>query len=112
MTKRPAQWARSVSYTHLDVYKRQITDRSGRTLSGQTAEAFWYSMRHLRPFSIGLNCALGAKELRPYVDELNHSADTLVSAHPNAGLPNEFGGYDETPGTMGKICLLYTSRCV
>jgi len=80
-----------------------ITDLSGRTLTGQTAEAFWHSVRHARPFAVGLNCALGAKELRPYVDELNHSADTLVSAHPNAGLPNEFGGYDETPGTMGKM---------
>ncbi|HEY5347088.1 MAG TPA: homocysteine S-methyltransferase family protein, partial [Rhizomicrobium sp.] len=77
-----------------------ITDLSGRTLTGQTPEAFWHSMRHARPFAIGLNCALGAKELRPYVADLAHVADTLVSAHPNAGLPNEFGGYDETPETM------------
>jgi 5-methyltetrahydrofolate--homocysteine methyltransferase len=80
-----------------------ITDLSGRTLTGQTAEAFYHSMRHARPFAIGLNCALGAKELRPYVDELSQAADTLVSAHPNAGLPNEFGGYDETPESMAAM---------
>ncbi|QOW23608.1 homocysteine S-methyltransferase family protein [Lysobacter sp. H23M47] len=74
-----------------------ITDASGRTLSGQTAEAFWYSLRHARPLSIGLNCALGAKELRPHVDTLSRIAEVAVSAHPNAGLPNAFGGYDETP---------------
>ena len=77
-----------------------ITDLSGRTLTGQVPEAFWHSMRHAKPFAIGLNCALGAKELRPYVAELSGACDTLVSAHPNAGLPNEFGGYDETPETM------------
>jgi 5-methyltetrahydrofolate--homocysteine methyltransferase len=77
-----------------------ITDRSGRTLSGQTGEAFWYSMRHLKPFSIGLNCALGAELMRPYVAELSSIADTLVSAYPNAGLPNEMGEYDETPHDM------------
>jgi len=76
-----------------------ITDRSGRTLSGQTAEAFWYSLRHARPFSIGLNCALGAAELRAHVDALARVADTRVSAYPNAGLPNEMGGYDEQPET-------------
>jgi 5-methyltetrahydrofolate--homocysteine methyltransferase len=80
-----------------------ITDLSGRTLTGQTAEAFYHSIRHAKPFAVGLNCALGAKELRPYVAELAHVADTLVSAHPNAGLPNEFGGYDETPETMGAM---------
>ncbi|HUJ48168.1 MAG TPA: methionine synthase, partial [Rhizomicrobium sp.] len=80
-----------------------ITDLSGRTLTGQTAEAFWHSMRHARPFAVGLNCALGAKELRPYVGELSRVADTLVSAHPNAGLPNAFGGYDETPETMAPL---------
>ncbi|MFA9441299.1 methionine synthase [Uliginosibacterium sp. sgz301328] len=74
-----------------------ITDASGRTLSGQTAEAFWNSLRHARPLSIGLNCALGARELRAYVEELSRVADCHVSAHPNAGLPNAFGGYDETP---------------
>jgi 5-methyltetrahydrofolate--homocysteine methyltransferase len=77
-----------------------ITDLSGRTLTGQTTEAFWHSMRHARPFAIGLNCALGAKELRPYVAELSRVADTLVSVHPNAGLPNAFGGYDDTPESM------------
>jgi len=74
-----------------------ITDASGRTLSGQTAEAFWNSLRHARPLSFGLNCALGAKELRQYVEEIGRVADCYVSAHPNAGLPNAFGGYDETP---------------
>jgi len=74
-----------------------ITDKSGRTLSGQTAEAFWNSVRHARPFAIGLNCALGAKDLRPYIEELAGIADTFVSIHPNAGLPNAFGDYDETP---------------
>ncbi len=74
-----------------------ITDASGRTLSGQTAEAFWNSLRHVRPLSFGLNCALGAKELRQYVEELSKLCDCYVSAHPNAGLPNAFGGYDETP---------------
>jgi 5-methyltetrahydrofolate--homocysteine methyltransferase len=77
-----------------------ITDLSGRMLTGQTAEAFWHSIRHAKPFAVGLNCALGAKELRPYVDELSHVADTLVSVHPNAGLPNAFGGYDDGPDSM------------
>ncbi|HNQ75257.1 MAG TPA: methionine synthase, partial [Pseudothauera hydrothermalis] len=76
-----------------------ITDASGRTLSGQTAEAFWNALAHARPLSFGLNCALGAKELRPYVEELSTVCDTFVSAHPNAGLPNPLAptGYDETP---------------
>ena len=74
-----------------------ITDRSGRTLTGQTPEAFWVSMSHARPFSIGLNCALGAEELRPHVRALSQVADVRISAYPNAGLPNEMGGYDETP---------------
>ena len=77
-----------------------ITDQSGRTLSGQTTEAFWNSVRHVEPFAIGLNCALGAEQLRPYVSELSRIADTCVSTHPNAGLPNEFGEYDQTPGEM------------
>ena len=77
-----------------------ITDLSGRTLSGQTVEAFWNSVRHVKPLSIGLNCALGAEQLRPYVQELSSLADCYVSAHPNAGLPNAFGGYDETPEHM------------
>jgi 5-methyltetrahydrofolate--homocysteine methyltransferase len=80
-----------------------ITDLSGRTLSGQTVEAFWNSVRHARPLAIGLNCALGAKELRQYVDELSQVADTYVSCHPNAGLPNEFGGYDDTPEHMAGL---------
>ena len=80
-----------------------ITDASGRTLSGQTPEAFWNSLRHSQPISIGLNCALGPKELRPHLAELSRVADTLVSAHPNAGLPNEFGGYDLTPDDMAAI---------
>ncbi|MEI8164227.1 MAG: methionine synthase [Betaproteobacteria bacterium] len=74
-----------------------ITDASGRTLSGQTAEAFWNSLRHARPLSFGLNCALGAKDLRQHVEELSRLCDCFISAHPNAGLPNAFGGYDETP---------------
>jgi 5-methyltetrahydrofolate--homocysteine methyltransferase len=74
-----------------------ITDASGRTLSGQTTDAFWNSLKHVEPVSIGLNCALGPKELRQYVETLATIADTHVSAHPNAGLPNEFGEYDETP---------------
>ena len=74
-----------------------ITDASGRTLTGQTAEAFWNSMRHAEPISIGFNCALGADAMRPHVKTVSDVADTFVSAHPNAGLPNAFGGYDETP---------------
>ncbi len=74
-----------------------ITDRSGRTLTGQTPEAFWTSVMHARPFSVGLNCALGADEMRPHVRTLHEVADTRISAYPNAGLPNEMGGYDETP---------------
>ncbi|MFN9116962.1 MAG: homocysteine S-methyltransferase family protein, partial [Gemmatimonas sp.] len=77
-----------------------ITDASGRTLSGQTAEAFWTSTAHIRPLSIGFNCALGADQLRQYVQEVARLADCHVSAHPNAGLPNAFGGYDETPEMM------------
>ena len=77
-----------------------ITDASGRTLSGQTAAAFWTSLKHVQPISIGFNCALGAQELRQYIEELSNIADTHVSAHPNAGLPNEFGEYDETPEQM------------
>ena len=77
-----------------------ITDLSGRTLSGQTPTAFWYSMRHLKPFAIGLNCALGADLMRPHIAEIAGVADTLVSAYPNAGLPNAMGEYDETPHDM------------
>ncbi|MEE4245837.1 MAG: methionine synthase, partial [Kangiellaceae bacterium] len=77
-----------------------ITDASGRTLSGQTTAAFYHSLRHIKPLSFGLNCALGAKQLRSYVKELSEICDCYVSAHPNAGLPNEFGEYDETPEAM------------
>ena len=80
-----------------------ITDASGRTLSGQVTEAFWNSVRHARPLAVGLNCALGAKDLRPYVADLARVADCFVSAHPNAGLPNAFGEYDETPGDMAGV---------
>ena len=80
-----------------------ITDASGRTLSGQVTEAFWVSVMHARPLSVGLNCALGPKELRAYVQELSRVADVPVSAHPNAGLPNAFGGYDESPDAMARI---------
>jgi 5-methyltetrahydrofolate--homocysteine methyltransferase len=80
-----------------------ITDLSGRTLSGQTPEAFWNSVRHTNPLTIGLNCALGAKEMRAHVDELSRVADTLVCAYPNAGLPNEFGEYDESPEHMAGL---------
>jgi len=79
-----------------------ITDLSGRNLSGQTPEAFWYSMRHLRPFSIGLNCSFGADHLRPAVAEIAALAECHVSAYPNAGLPNEMGEYDETPEEMAE----------
>ncbi len=77
-----------------------ITDASGRTLSGQTAEAFWYSLRHAKPLSIGFNCALGAKDLRQHVLSVSKIAETGISAHPNAGLPNEMGEYDESPEEM------------
>ena len=78
-----------------------ITDASGRTLSGQTTEAFLISISHMPLLSVGLNCALGASQLRPYLQTLSEKADFLVSAHPNAGLPNEFGEYDQTPEQMG-----------
>ncbi|MBQ4853232.1 homocysteine S-methyltransferase family protein [Rhodanobacter sp. B2A1Ga4] len=80
-----------------------ITDRSGRTLSGQTAEAFYYSVRHARPLSVGFNCALGAEDLRPHVQTLASLAESYVSTHPNAGLPNAFGEYDETPEHMAGV---------
>lgn len=79
-----------------------ITDASGRTLSGQTVEAFYNSLSHGNIFSIGLNCALGAKEMRPYIQELSRIAECYTSCYPNAGLPNAFGGYDETPEMMGE----------
>ncbi|HEY3524434.1 MAG TPA: homocysteine S-methyltransferase family protein, partial [Candidatus Limnocylindrales bacterium] len=81
-----------------------VVDASGRTLSGQTVEAFWASVRHARPFAVGLNCALGARQLRGWLAELGRIADVPVSAYPNAGLPNAFGGYDEQPpDTAGEI---------
>ena len=80
-----------------------ITDLSGRTLSGQTPSAFWNSVAHAKPLSIGLNCALGAKEMRAHIAEIGRVADTLVCAYPNAGLPNEFGRYDESPEFMGDL---------
>ena len=80
-----------------------ITDASGRMLSGQTVEAFWNAVRHARPLIVGLNCALGARQLREHVTELSGLADTFVAAHPNAGLPNEFGGYDESPEAMAEV---------
>jgi 5-methyltetrahydrofolate--homocysteine methyltransferase len=103
--------AKAAGFATLEVYEEKgvelplmlsgtITDRSGRTLSGQTAEAFWYSLRHLRPFSVGLNCALGAELMRPYIADLSHIADVRISAYPNAGLPNAMGEYDETGHEM------------
>ncbi|MBA3892098.1 MAG: methionine synthase [Gemmatimonadales bacterium] len=80
-----------------------ITDASGRTLSGQTTEAFWHSVAHARPLSVGFNCALGPAALRQYVQELSRVAPVMVSTHPNAGLPNEFGQYDETPEKMAEV---------
>src|SRR3712207_5366010 len=80
-----------------------ITDASGRTLSGQVTEAFWHSVRHVNPLLVGLNCALGAKEMRPYIAEISRIADTFVSCYPNAGLPNAFGEYDEAPEETAAI---------
>jgi 5-methyltetrahydrofolate--homocysteine methyltransferase len=79
-----------------------IVDASGRNLSGQTTEAFWHSLRHAKPFSIGLNCSLGAEEMRPYLEIMSNVADTFVSCYPNAGLPNEFGGFDQTPAEIAE----------
>jgi len=82
-----------------------ITDASGRTLSGQTTEAFWNSVRHAKPFAVGLNCALGAALMRPYIEEMSRVADTFLSCYPNAGLPNPMSetGYDETPETTARL---------
>ena len=79
-----------------------IVDQSGRTLSGQTTEAFYVSMRHAKPFSIGLNCALGAKQMKPFLTKLANVAECFVTVYSNAGLPNAMGGYDETPEEMAK----------
>ncbi|MHA1598131.1 MAG: methionine synthase, partial [Alphaproteobacteria bacterium] len=86
-----------------------ITDASGRTLSGQTAEAFWHSVAHVKPISIGFNCALGAKDLRQHVQSVSAIAPVRVSVHPNAGLPNEFGEYDDTPEYMGEALAEFAS---
>jgi len=80
-----------------------ITDASGRTLSGQTIAAFYHSIRHTQPFSVGINCALGGAQMRPYLEELASLAECYTTCHPNAGLPNAFGGYDETPADMAKV---------
>ncbi len=80
-----------------------LTDLSGRNLSGQTVEAFWHSIRHVKPLSVGLNCSFGATELRPYVTALARAADTLIQVYPNAGLPNDLGAYDEAPETTGGL---------
>ncbi|HYP16630.1 MAG TPA: homocysteine S-methyltransferase family protein, partial [Opitutus sp.] len=80
-----------------------ITDASGRTLSGQTVGAFYNSVRHAKSFSVGINCALGGKAMRPYVEELANLAECYVTCYPNAGLPNAFGGYDETPADMAAV---------
>ncbi|HEX6330656.1 MAG TPA: methionine synthase [Actinomycetota bacterium] len=84
-----------------------ITDRSGRTLSGQTVEAFWHSIRHAEPFSVGVNCALGAADMRPYLEALARAAPVWTTCHPNAGLPNAFGGYDERPETTSRYLREY-----
>jgi 5-methyltetrahydrofolate--homocysteine methyltransferase len=80
-----------------------VTDASGRTLSGQTVGAFYASIAHAKPFSVGINCALGGKQMRPYIEELSEIAECYVTCHPNAGLPNPFGGYDETPADMAGV---------
>ena len=86
-----------------------ITDRSGRTLSGQTVEAFWNSVKHAKPFAVGFNCALGAELMRPHIAEISRLADTLVAAYPNAGLPNAFGEYDEEPHQTGHMLHEWTA---
>ena len=80
-----------------------IVDASGRTLSGQTIQAFWNSISHAKPLSVGINCSLGAKEMRPYIEELSSITDTYISCYPNAGLPNAFGGYDQTPEEIASL---------
>ena len=80
-----------------------VTDASGRLLSGQTVEAFWYSIRHVDLLAVGLNCALGAKQMRPYIEVLSNIIDTNILVYPNAGLPNEFGEYDQSPSSMSVL---------
>jgi 5-methyltetrahydrofolate--homocysteine methyltransferase len=87
-----------------------ITDKSGRNLSGQTVEAFWISVEHAEPLTVGINCALGPAEMRPYMDEIANIASTYTCCYPNAGLPNEFGEYDETPETMAGILREYAEE--
>ena len=87
-----------------------ITDMSGRNLSGHTVAAFWYSLRHLKPLTIGVNCAFGADLLRPYLGELSKIADTLILAYPNAGLPNELGQYDELPERTAELIREWTNE--
>ncbi|MCU0988065.1 MAG: homocysteine S-methyltransferase family protein, partial [Xanthomonadales bacterium] len=93
----------SLGYRLPVIVSGTIVDASGRTLSGQTVEAFWNSIRHVRPFAVGLNCALGATEIRPWIQELSRIADCPVSLYPNAGLPNELGEYDDTPEHMARL---------
>ena len=93
--KRGMRWPIILSVT--------ITDASGRTLSGQTVEAFWNSVRHSKPLAVGINCALGAAEMRPYIEELSNIADCYISCYTNAGLPNAFGGYDQTAAEMAAL---------
>lgn len=97
--ERKARWPLLISGT--------ITDASGRTLSGQTAEAFYYSVRHANPTGVGFNCALGADQLKTHIEDLARVSECLVTAHPNAGLPNEFGEYDQTPEEMASIVRSY-----
>lgn len=87
-----------------------ITDASGRTLSGQTVEGFWNSVRHSKPLAVGINCALGAAEMRPYIEELSHIADCYISCYPNAGLPNAFGGYDQSASEMAALVADFASE--
>jgi len=87
-----------------------ITDASGRTLSGQTPEAFYYSIAHGDPWAVGFNCALGADQLKPHIKAIGRVAECLITAHPNAGLPNEFGEYDETPEEMARVVKTYASE--
>ncbi len=98
-----------IGYTRPVMVSGTITDASGRLLSGQTIEAFWYSIFHVDLLAVGLNCALGAKEMRPYLASLSKIADTNILVYPNAGLPNEFGGYDESPERMAKQLSEFTN---
>ena len=94
---------RSVSKTIPLMISGTIVDASGRTLSGQTVEAFWQSVKHANPVSVGLNCALGTEQMAPYVSRLSEVSSCAISAHPNAGLPNELGEYDQSPNEMAAM---------